>query len=76
MELDGGNHHRAYKHFILSARAGDKDSLDTVKKGFVRGIVTKDEYASTIRAYHQRVNEMKSDDRDKAEAAYRHLLGR
>ena len=33
MEGDAGNHYRAMQHFILSARAGDKDSLDEVKKG-------------------------------------------
>jgi len=47
VEVDAGNYHRAYKHFILSARAGDKDSLDAVKIGFRKGYVTKDEYANT-----------------------------
>ena len=32
----------------------------------MNGIVTKDEYASTMRAYQQRHYEMKSKDRDKA----------
>ena len=58
--------HRAMKHFILSARAGDNDSLDEVKDGYVNGIVTKDEYANTLGAYQQRQNQMKSDDREKA----------
>ena len=39
----------------------------------MRGIVTKGEYASTLRAYQRRVDETKSDDRDKAEAPYQHL---
>ena len=26
-EVDSGNYHQAYKHFVLSARAGDKRSL-------------------------------------------------
>ena len=73
VEGKAGNIHRSMKHFILAAKAGCKRSLDNVKKGYMYGIVTKDEYASTIRAYHQRVDETKSDDRDKAEAAYRHL---
>ena len=54
------------KHFILSARAGKKDSLDKVKTGFMHGIVTKDEYANTLRAYQKIQDDMKSDDRDKA----------
>ena len=70
-ELEDGNHHRAYKHFILAAKAGKKDSLEVVKEGFMDGMVTKDEYASTLRAHQKRVDEMKSDDRDKVEVLRR-----
>jgi len=51
MEYQAGNYHRAYKHFILSARAGEKDSLEEeeVKEGFMQGMVTKDEFANTLR---------------------------
>ena len=66
MEVEARNHHRAYKHFILSAKAGYKISLDSVKIGFNEGSITKDEYANTLRAFQQRQNEMKSDMRDKA----------
>ena len=67
-EYEAGNHHRAMKHFILSARAGDKNSLDNVKIGFMKGLLTMDEYANTLRANESRHNEMKSDARDKARA--------
>ena len=66
MEFNAGNYHQAKKHFIIAARAGDKDSLDNVKKGYTNGIVTKDEYESTLCAYQQRHDEMKSDDRERA----------
>ena len=66
LEERAGNVHRTYKHYILAARAGFKDSLDQVKTGFMRGYVNKDEYANTLRAYQQRHDETKSDDRDKA----------
>ena len=66
VEVDAGNNNRACKHFILSARAGFKMSLDAVKEGFMKGVITKDGYANILRAYHQRHDEMKSDDRDKA----------
>ena len=66
LEGKAGNVNRAVKHFILSARAGKKDSLDKVKTGFMHGIVTKDEYANTLRAYQKIQDDMKSDDRDKA----------
>ena len=66
-EYEAGNYHRAFKHFILSARAGDKVSLDNVKYGYMNGMITKDEYANTLRTYQQRCDEMKSKDRIKAE---------
>ena len=72
MEGNAGNHNRAMQHFMLSARAGDKDSLGVVKKRFMEGFVAKDEYANTLRAYQQRHDEIKSDDRDRA-AFYKNL---
>ena len=63
-----GNFHRACKHFILAARAGNKDSFDNVKQAFMKGIITKEEYANTLRAFQKIQEEMKSDDRDKARA--------
>ena len=66
MDAHAGNYDRAHKHFILSARAGDKDSLDAVKAGFIDGTITKDEYEKTLRAYQKIQDDMKSDDRDKA----------
>ena len=68
MEGQARVYDRAYKHFILSARAGHKESLDMVKDGFMKGHVTKDEYANTLRAHKLQQDEIKSDDRDKAEA--------
>ena len=67
MEGQAGNIARGIKHFILSARAGDKESLDKVKEGFMlHGVVTRDEYANTLRAYQKIHDEIKSDTRDKA----------
>ena len=70
LDAQAGKLHRAMKHFILAGKAGDKESLEKVKQGFMTGLVTKDEYANTLRAYQQRHNEIKSDDRDKAKASY------
>ena len=61
-----GNYDRAFRHFILAARAGYEESLDVVKQGFTKGLVTKDEYTNTLRAYDERHEEMKSDERDRA----------
>ena len=72
-EAKAGNIARAMRHFILSAKAGFKDSLDIVKKGVMKGVITKDEYANILRAYQSRQDEMKSEGRDKAEV-WRQIL--
>ena len=69
MEGQDGTHHRAMKHYVISARAGCKDSLDAVKKGYMAGHVTKEEYANTLREYQESRDNMKSDARDKAKGA-------
>jgi len=61
-----GNDNRAMKHFILAAKAGYESSLEMVKQGFIRGDITKDEYASTLRVYQKIQDQMKSDERDNA----------
>jgi len=66
LEYRAGNQHRAFKHFTMAARAGHETSLEVVKAGFRNGLVTKDEYANTLRAHHESQKEMKSDERDKA----------
>ena len=71
LEVNAGNYDRAYKHFLLSARAGDTNSLDSVKIGFREGSVTKDEYENTLRAYQSRHDETKSAMREKARALIR-----
>ena len=69
LEGNAGNHQRAYKHLLMSARAGDKLSLDMVKQGYMAGHITKEEYANTLRQYQMSQDEMKSEARDKALAA-------
>ena len=60
------NYHRALRHFVIAGRAGHEGSLDMVKAGFENGLITKDEYANTLRANQMRQDEMKSDERNKA----------
>ena len=76
-DYNAGNHQRAMKHFIISSKAGHETALEGVKKGFLKGLVTKDEYASTLRAYQKIQDEMKSDAREKAAASdsFREMLG-
>ena len=74
LEGKAGNYHRAFKHTTIAARTGHTEALDLVKKGYMHGDVTKDEYANTLRAYHDQQKEMKSDARDKAAEVYRERL--
>jgi len=60
-----GNNNRAIKHFIIAARAGLEESLEEVKTRYMEGLVTKDEYANTLRMYQKRQDETKSDARDR-----------
>lgn len=62
------NYRRAFKHFLIGARAGHKGCLEYVKMGYEKGIITKNGYEKALRSYHKRQNEMKSDERDKAAA--------
>ena len=68
-EYEAGNLQKAMKHWMIAAKAGEEDSLNIVKKGFMAGLVTKDEYADTLRSHHERQNEMRSDEREEAEEA-------
>jgi len=74
IEGNAGNHHRAIKHCILAARSGHEKALEKVKEEYMHacmvgfGFVTKDGYEITLRAYHERQKEMKSDAREKAAA--------
>ena len=53
------------KHFFLAAIAGDKLSLDSVKKGDIAGKVTKDQYSNTYENTKKSQDGMKSDAREK-----------
>jgi TPR repeat protein len=70
-EYNAGNMDRAYKHWMISANVGCDSSMKEVQEGYKIGLVTKDEYAKTIRAHGHSIDEMKSDDRDRAVSAPR-----
>ena len=61
-----GNGDRAMRHFVISARLGDKVSLEMIKKMFTVGVATKAQYAQALEGYQDAVEEMKSHDRDVA----------
>ena len=65
-EYNDGNMSLAMKHFKIGARSGEGNSLKMVGEGFKTGHVTKEDYASTLRAYQVSIDEMKSDQRTRA----------
>ena len=66
VEKKKGNYDNAVKHFLISAKMGDKDSLEMIRKHFKAGIATKEQYAEALKGYQDAVEEMKSHDRDEA----------
>ncbi|EJK58888.1 hypothetical protein THAOC_20953 [Thalassiosira oceanica] len=63
-----GNHDRAVRHWLISAKMGDERSLETIKEAFKAGAATKEQYAEALKRYQDAVEEMKSHDRDEAKA--------
>ncbi|EJK58631.1 hypothetical protein THAOC_21228 [Thalassiosira oceanica] len=61
-----GNHDRAVRHCMISAKLGDEDSFEAIKKIFMAGLATKEQYAEALKGYQDAVEEMKSHDRDEA----------
>ena len=68
VEADKGSYDRAVRHWLISAKLGYTDSLETIKKLFMGGDATKEQYAEALRGYQDAVEEMKSHDRDDAKA--------
>jgi len=66
MEMEGHacNYNRAAKHYLVAAKAGSEKAINAVKEFFKEGIITKDEYANALRAYHEQQLERKSVQRD------------
>ncbi|EJK54024.1 hypothetical protein THAOC_26426 [Thalassiosira oceanica] len=65
-EVRMGNSNRAVRHFLISAKMGHKDSVETIKIAFMAGLATKEQYAQALKGYQDAVEEMKSHDRDEA----------
>lgn len=68
-EERAGNKDRALKHWMIAARGGVSASLEDIKGMFKVGHATKEDYATSLRAYQKYLDEIKSDHRDRA-AAY------
>ena len=51
---------------MISAKMGDQDSLNHIKKVFKQGHATKAQYAEALMGYHDAVEETKSPQREEA----------
>jgi len=58
----------AIKHFLISAKMGDKNSMDYIKTLFEYGYATNDQYSEALKGYGDAVEEMKSQQREEAQA--------
>ena len=67
-EFDSGNYGLACKHWMISAKLGDADSLNNIKGLYTKGLASKSDYADALRGYHDAVEEMNSPERDEAKA--------
>jgi len=65
LECQAGNVSRGMKHLMISAMAGNDESLDMIKRGYTHGEVTKEDFAKALRAHKEHTDEVKSDQRDK-----------
>ena len=70
-EARAGNFDRALKHYVIAARDGLSDSLTGVQLMYTKGHATKEDYTKVLLAYQAYLDEIKSDQRDKA-AAFKH----
>ncbi len=66
-EEGNGNIERAVKHYIIAAKLGLDVGLGAVKKGFVKGVVSKEDYAAALRGHQAAVDATKSAQRDVAQ---------
>ena len=56
------------KHYIISAKSGRDSALENVKRGFRMELVTKDDFANTLRCHQTSQDEIRSAQRDRARA--------
>ena len=69
-EYDAGNYDNALKHHMIAVKCGDTESVKEIQQMYMDGHVAKDDYANALRSHQVYINEIKSDQRDKA-AAFR-----
>ncbi len=69
IELKNGNSERAVKHMIIAAKLGLDLSMKALWDMFKEGYICKQDLEATLRSHQAAIDEMKSSQRDIAEAA-------
>lgn len=65
-EMINNRTERGVKHWIIAANLGNDESMKTLREDYVRGNITKEVYAATLRSYQDAVVGMKSVQRKEA----------
>ena len=73
IEQNKGNEGLALKHYMISAKLGDADSINKIKDMLTVGIASKSDYAEALRGYNDADEEMSSPERDEAKAFWREI---
>eukprot|EP00984_Skeletonema_dohrnii_P026222 scaffold15548_cov84-Skeletonema_dohrnii-CCMP3373.AAC.5 len=68
-EWTNGRFDRAVKHLIISAHLGFDDSIKQLRTSYVDGLVSKEEFATALRAHQAAVDATKSPQREAAAKA-------
>ena len=71
LEWNNRQYERAVKHFIIAATLGHDGSLTNLKALSERGIISEEDFASTLRAHQDALDAMKSPFREAAAADVR-----
>ena len=68
-EAGAGNWDIAIKHYMIAAGDGDNDSVKGILHLYKHGHATKEDYTKALLAYQKYLDEIRSEQRDKAAAA-------
>lgn len=63
-----GNAERAMKHFMIAIEGGNEKSLENIKRLYMKGQATKEDYEKALQTYQVYLDEIRSDQRDQAAA--------
>ena len=60
-----------HRHLIIAAKLGHDEALERVKKGFMNGVVGKEDFEAALRGHQFAVDATKSEQRDAAYAFFK-----